>query len=1070
MTLSFKENNISQIPALKMLHKLGYKYLSPDEVMRLRGNSMSNVLLEPILRDQLTRINTVQVSSYRTTVFSEQNIIAGIDALKNLPMSEGYISASQAVYDLLTAGKTLEQIVDGDKKSYVMQYIDWNNIENNVFHVTEEFAVSRTGMNDTYRPDIVLFVNGIPLCIIECKRPDIKDSLNQAISQHLRNQKEDGIRSLYVYSALLLATNVNEVSYATTGTPKKFWNKWTEQFADKTAEELYRYKLAEKVNEKSNRIDISWNGYNRMSAEPSEEYGAPLIPSAQDAYLYDLCRPERLLNLMYKYTLYDDGIKKIARYQQYFAVEKVMERVRNIEGGRRKGGVIWHTQGSGKSLTMVLLAQAILLDKSIKNPRIILVTDRTDLDRQITTTFRKCQVHVENATTGSNLVKLLESKSSTVITTIINKFETAVRGLKSPLTDPNIFVLIDEGHRSQYGEMGIKMEKALPNACFIAMTGTPLMKKEKSTAAKFGGIIQPIYTVDQAVKDGAVVPLLYEGRMVPQMVHAESIDRYFDRICEWMTDAQRADMKKKFSRADQINQTEQRIYAIAWDISQHFQKNWQGSKFKAQLVAPRKRVAIMYKKFLDEINIVTSEVLITSPDTREGEDDAFGGTSNTEVAFWKRMMDEHGTPKKYEQNIINRFKNSEKPEIIIVVDKLLTGFDEPKNTVLYLDRKLKDHTLLQAIARVNRVCDDKEFGYIVDYYGVFSNLNDALEIYTDFDEEDLNGTYTNIADEVAKLAQRHSDVWEILKPVKNTNDLEAYGEILRLEDKRATFYERLTTYARTLKIALSSIDFHKTTPQEQIDRYKNDLAMFLKLRKTVQERFSDTIDYSQYEGQIQKLIDTHIESGDVEIITELINIFDKEKFAEEVEKIVGKVAKADTIASRTAKYINESMETDPAFFKKFSKMLEEAIEEYKLGRISEAEYLQRAENIMHQVLSHTDSEIPESLQNNNAGRAYFGLSLEVYKAVCKDDNKFNINKLALITATKIDEIIKKNIFTDGTLMVDWTAKSNLKSSMKLEIEDFLIDDIKRKYDVPLTFDDMDSIIDRSVDVATKWFQ
>lgn len=1070
MTLSFKENNISQIPALKMLQKLGYKYLLPDEVMRLRGNSTSNVLLEPILRDQLTRINTVQVSSYRTTVFSEQNIIAGIDALKNLPMSEGYISASQAVYDLLTAGKTLEQIVDGDKKSYVMQYIDWNNIENNVFHVTEEFAVSRTGMNDTYRPDIVLFVNGIPLCIIECKRPDIKDSLNQAISQHLRNQKEDGIRSLYVYSALLLVTNVNEVSYATTGTPKKFWNKWTEQFADKTAEELYRYKLAEKVNEKSNRIDISWNGYNRISAEPSEEYGAPLIPSAQDAYLYDLCRPERLLNLMYKYTLYDDGIKKIARYQQYFAVEKVMERVRNIEGGRRKGGVIWHTQGSGKSLTMVLLAQAILLDKSIKNPRIILVTDRTDLDRQITTTFRKCQVHVENATTGSNLVKLLESKSSTVITTIINKFETAVRGLKSPLTDPNIFVLIDEGHRSQYGEMGIKMEKALPNACFIAMTGTPLMKKEKSTAAKFGGIIQPIYTVDQAVKDGAVVPLLYEGRMVPQMVHAESIDRYFDRICEWMTDAQRADMKKKFSRADQINQTEQRIYAIAWDISQHFQKNWQGSKFKAQLVAPRKRVAIMYKKFLDEINIVSSEVLITSPDTREGEDDAFGGTSNTEVAFWKHMMDEHGTPKKYEQNIINRFKNSEKPEIIIVVDKLLTGFDEPKNTVLYLDRKLKDHTLLQAIARVNRVCDDKEFGYIVDYYGVFSNLNDALEIYTDFDEEDLNGTYTNIADEVAKLAQRHSDVWEILKPVKNTNDLEAYGEILRLEDKRANFYEKLTTYARTLKIALSSIDFHKTTPQEQIDRYKNDLAMFLKLRKTVQERFSDTIDYSQYEGQIQKLIDTHIESGDVEIITELINIFDKEKFAEEVEKIVGKVAKADTIASRTAKYINESMETDPAFFKKFSKMLEEAIEEYKLGRISEAEYLQRAENIMHQVLSHTDSEIPESLQNNNAGRAYFGLSLEVYKAVCKDDNKFNINKLALITATKIDEIIKKNIFTDGTLMVDWTAKSNLKSSMKLEIEDFLIDDIKRKYDVPLTFDDMDSIIDRSVDVATKWFQ
>jgi len=1070
MTLSFKEDHISQIPALMMLEKIGYTYLTPAEAMELRGGSNGNVLLEPILREQLAKINTVQVSSQRTTVFSEQNITAGIEALKNLPMAEGFMTASQVAYDLLTAGKTLEQIVDGDKKSYVMQYIDWKHIENNVFHVTEEFAVSRMGMSDTYRPDIVLFVNGIPLCVIECKRPDIKDSLKQAISQHLRNQKEDGIRSLYVYSALLLATNVNEVSYATTATPEKFWSKWTEQFVDKNAEELYRYKLAEKVNEKRINNKMFAERFSYVRADVERKYNAPLTPSVQDTYIYNLCRPERLLGLMYGFTLYDDGIKKVARYQQYFAVEKVMERVRNIEGGKRKGGVIWHTQGSGKSLTMVMLAQAILLDSSIRNPRIVLVTDRTDLDRQITTTFRKCQVSVENATTGSNLVKLLEGASATVITTIINKFETAVRGLKTPLTDPNIFVLIDEGHRSQYGEMGIKMEKSLPNACFIAMTGTPLMKKEKSTAAKFGGIIKPIYTVDQAVKDGAVVPLLYEGRMVPQEVHAESIDRYFDRICEWLTEAQRADMKKKFSRADQINQTEQRIYAIAWDISQHFRKNWQGSKFKAQLVAPRKRIAIMYKKFLDEIGIVSSEVLITSPDTREGEDIAFGETSNEVVTFWKQMMDEHGTPKKYEQNIINRFKNSDKPEIIIVVDKLLTGFDEPKNTVLYLDRKLKDHTLLQAIARVNRVCDDKEFGYIVDYYGVFSNLNDALEIYSDFDIEDLSGTYTDIADEVAKLSQRHSEVWDILREVQNRGDLEAYGEVLRDDEKRVNFYEKLTAYSRTLKIALSSIDFHKSTTQEQIDRYKSDLTMFLNLRKAVQERYSDTIDFSQYEGQIQKLIDTHIESGEVQIITELVNIFDKEKFAEEVEKIVGKAAKADTIASRTAKYITESMDTDPAFFKKFSKMLEETIEEYKQGRISEAEYLQRAEEIMYKVLNHTDSEIPESLQNNNAGRAYFGLGLEVYKRVCQDVEDFDLPELALMTANKIDEIIKSYILRDGSLMVDWIAKDRLIGTMKLEIEDYLIDVIKKGYGVPLTFDDMDSIIDNSVDVASKWFR
>ena len=1066
MTLSFKENHISQMPALNMLKKLGYTYLSPDEAMELRGGNTSNVLLETVLRKQLAKINTVQVSSWRTTLFSEQNIASGIDALKNLPMSEGYITATQSAYDLLTAGKTVEQIVDGDKKSYVMQYIDWNNIENNVFHVTEEYAVSRAGMSETYRPDIVLFVNGIPLCVIECKRPDITDSLDQAISQHLRNQKEDGIRALYVYSTLLLATNVNDVSYATTATPKKFWNKWVEQFVDKTAEELYRYKLSEKVNQRTYSSESSY----MMVAEEGEQYGLPKIPSVQDAYLYNLCRPERLLQLMYRFTLFDDGVKKIARYQQFFAVEKVMERVRNIEGGKRRGGVIWHTQGSGKSLTMVLLAQAIILDKSIKNPRIILVTDRTDLDRQITATFKKCQVQVENATTGSNLVKLLESNRSTIITTIINKFDAAVNRMKAPLTDANIFVLIDEGHRSQYGEMGIKMERTLPNACFIAMTGTPLMKKEKSTAARFGGIIKPIYTVDQAVKDGAVVPLLYEGRMVPQKVHADSIDRYFERICDWMTDAQRADLKKKFSRADQINQTEQRIYAIAWDISQHFRDNWQGSKFKGQLVAPRKRIAILYKKYLDEIGIVSSEVLITSPDTREGEDDAYGDTSNAEVVFWKRMMDEHGTAAKYEQNIINRFKNGENPEIIIVVDKLLTGFDEPKNTVLYLDRKLREHTLLQAIARVNRVCDDKEFGFIIDYYGVFANLNEALDIYSDFDEEDVVGIYSNIALEVAKLPQRHSDVWDILKTAKNKQDLESLGEILRDENIRSEFYDKLTAFAKTLKISLASIDFYKSTPAETINHYKEDLAMFLRLRKAVQERYSDTVNYSQYEGQIQKLIDTHIESGDVEIITNLVNIFDKELFAEELEKVVGKAAKADTIASRTTKYISEVLDTDPAFFKKFSKMLQETIEEYRQGRITEAEYLQKAENIMHKVLSHTDSEIPESLQDNPAAKAYYGLTLEVYKQVCKNNSSFNEVELALVTANEIDKIIKSSIFIDEKVMVDWTFKDKVISEIKLNIEDYLIDEIKREKGLPITFDNMDSIIDNCVEVAKKWYK
>jgi type I restriction enzyme R subunit len=1053
-TISFKESDISQRPAIELLQKLGYIYLSPDEAMKLRVHNNSTVLLEPILRQQLAEINSIQVSATKTALFSAQNIENGMEALRNVPMDEGFISGNEYVYNLLTLGKALEQSIDGDKKSFTLNYIDWKNPERNVFHVTEEFAVTRTGTTETYRPDIVLFVNGIPLCIIECKRPDIKDSLEQAISQHLRNQQEDGIRLLYVYSALLMAINTQSGSYATTGTSAKFWAKWREQFANKTVETHVRASLQNAVGDRK--------------------------PTEQDDYLYNLCQPERLLDLLYNFTIYDNGVKKIARYQQYFAIKQVMERIRNVETHgraslrrhgraslRRRGGVIWHTQGSGKSLTMVMLAQAIILDKSIKNPKILLVTDRTDLDRQITKTFIKCNVAVENATTGSKLIELLESKSDAVITTVINKFESAVKRIKQPLTDPNIFVLVDEGHRSQYGEMSIKMQKTLPNACFIAMTGTPLMKKEKNTAARFGGIILPVYTVDQAVKDKAVVPILYEGRIVPQIVHEGVIDNYFDKVSEPFTEYQRVDMKKKFSHANQLNQAEQRIYRIAWDISEHFRDNWRGTGFKAQLVCPKKVIAIKYKNFLDEIGFVTSEVLITSPDDREGEDSAFGETPQMVKTFWRKMMDEHGTAKKYETNLINRFQYGDTPEIIIVVDKLLTGFDEPRNTVMYIDRPLKEHKLLQAIARVNRVADGKEFGYVIDYYGVLQELNDSLTLYSEYDPEDLNGVFTDISEEIAKLPQRHSELWDIFKGLVQKRDLEAYSEFLRHEDIRQQFYERLTAFANCLRIALSSVEFHKNTDEQLIHRYKEDLAMFLKLRQAVQLRYSDRIDFKKYEAQLQKLIDTHIESKEVKILTELVNIFDKEKFDAEVEKVTGKAAKADTIASRTARHITENMDTDPAFYKKFSALLKETIAAYEQGRIDEVEYLKQVMQHKESVLSHTDSEIPAEIANNSTARAYYGIC----KEIMVKDKGLMVNEIVLDIARRFDAIIRQHIFmnTDKPI-IDWQNKTNLIGKMKIEMEDYLIDEIKQGKNIPLSFDDIDRMIDSSVEVAKLWIR
>jgi type I restriction enzyme R subunit len=1064
---SFKEDHISQIPALQFLQNLGYIYLTPDEALKQRNGKTTNVLLEDILRKQLQKINSFQYKGNKFE-FSPANVQSGINALKELPLQEGYMATCEYVYNLITLGKALEQSIDGDKKSFTLQYIDWDNPSNNVFHVSEEFAVMRATSKDHYRPDLVLYINGIPICIIECKRPDMKEPLVQAISQHLRNQQEDGIRSLYVYAQVLLSIATNQAAYATNASEEKFWSKWEEKFTNAKDAEEYKRRLDSLKNkplsdEQKNKMFCERFRYVRHYFDTLEK--EHILPTKQDEYLYGLCRPDRLLDLIFNFIIFEAGDKKIARYPQFFVLKKTMDRIRVIDKGKRKGGVIWHTQGSGKSLTMVMLAQAIALEKSIRNPKIILVTDRVDLDSQITGTFKKCGKLVHNATTGQKLVELLESKSDAVITTVINKFEAAVKKAKHPFLSSDIFVLVDEGHRTQYGSFNIQMTKTLPNACFIAMTGTPLMRKEKNTAARFGGIIDT-YTVDKAVADKAVVPLLYEGRQAYQKVNEKPIDNYFQMISEPLTVYQKADLKRKFSRADQLNVADQKVYAIAWDISLHFRDNWQGAGFKGQLICQSKDAAVKYKNFLDEIGIVASEVLISPPDEREGEDSAFAKSTDRVKIFWEKMMDEHGTPSKYEKNIIHRFKYTPEPEIIIVVDKLLTGFDAPINTVLYVTRNLREHTLLQAIARVNRVHPGKDFGYIIDYYGVLGELDQALALYAnfeDFDETDLVGTLANIMDEIKKLPQQHSELWDLFKTLPNKRDEEAFEHLLRDEALRSTFYEKVSTFSRALKLAMSSIEFHQNSPEKLIKQYKDDATFFLGLRSSVTQRYSDTIDFSEYEGQIQKLIDKHIQTDEVKPITQIVNIFDKEKFQHEIEKTIGEAAKADKIASRTAKHINEKMDEDPAFYKKFSEMLKDAIKAYEEHRISETEFLGKTKEIMETVLSHTDHDIPAELQARDAAKAFFGLSLELLNSKFQDTEVRK--QFSVQLALAIDDVIQRSVLDDGKPIIDWQDKSNIIGKIQIEVGDYLIDNVRDKYHIELSFDEIDSLAEKCIDVA-----
>lgn len=1057
-TPSFIEDHISQIPALQLLQNLGYTYLTPDEVLKERQRKVSNVILEDILERQLMKLNEINFKG-KVYPFSPANIRGAIDALKNITMFDGLITTNSKVYDLLTLGKSFEEAIGNDRKSFTINYIDWENPENNVYHVAEEFEVSRTASDKKYRPDIMLFVNGIPLCVIECKRPDMKEPIEQAISQHIRNQQEDGIPHLYKYSQILLALATNKAQYATTGTPKKFWATWKEQkLKEADLQKLINTPLSE---DKKDRLFADRFKYVRKYFDNLETEGR--LVTEQDKLLYALCSKDRLLDLVYKYIVFDSGIKKIARYQQYFAIQDTLERIKVIIEDRRQGGVIWHTQGSGKSLTMVMLAKAISLEPQIIDPKVIIVTDRIDLDKQIFDTFHSCGKNVKKATSGEDLANLITENKETVITTVINKFQAAINKKKVIDNSQNIFVLVDESHRSQYGSANALMQKVFPHACYIGFTGTPLMKKEKSTAVKFGGIIGTPYTITQAVEDKAVLPLYYESRLAVQNVTQSSLDKYFDIISRDLTDKQKTDLKKKFSTRKILNEAEQKIANVALDISQHFENKYKGTGFKGQLTAPSKAVALKYKKYLDELGMVSSEVIISAPDSREGNEDIHEENTSEVNIFWKRMMERFGSETEYNTQIINQFKNAPDPEILIVVDKLLTGFDAPKNSVLYIARSLKEHGLLQAIARVNRLEEGKDYGEIIDYYGLLTELDEALLKYSnigDFDEKDIQDALISAQDEIKTLPQKHSDLWELFNGI-NKYDIEAYEQHLKFEDDRDKFYDRLNVFVKTLQLALGNFKFLEETSESKIATYKQDLKFFLNLRVSLKSRYAETIDRKEYETKIQKLIDTYVTSDEIIQVVEPVDIFDVEKFKAEVDKKSNPRSKADTIAYRITRTISEKWEDDPIFYKKLSELLKETIEKYSKQIIDQGErlkndneYLNRVTEILSMARTRSGDDVPAIISNNEVTKAFFGVIYEKIKT-------YNCTKdVAADIAIKINNVILNNKY------VDWIKNNDLQNKIINDIEDILFE-FKDLANIDLTFDDIDYIIDESMKIAKR---
>jgi len=1051
------EKGLSQFPAVELLVKLGYEFISPNEALKERQGRTSNVLLEDILRSQLKEINRIR---YRGNeyLFSEENIQSAVQKLKGIRY-DGLLRTNEIVYDLLTLGTALEQIIDGDSKSFNINYIDWKNPDRNAFHVTVEFSVERNRSTEITRPDIVLFVNGIPFVVIECKAPQME--IEQAISQSIRNQNDDHIPKLFVYSQLVLALNKNKAMYATIGTPARFWAAWKELGLKGGQKEIENLEASLStsppeaiVSHLSSIFDVA-----------PESLQSDRLVTEQDKALYSLCRPERLLELVYQFTVFDGGVRKVARYQQYFVVKSTLSRVKQFNSkGARKGGIIWHTQGSGKSLTMVMLARNLAFDPAIIDPRIVLVTDRDDLDRQLGNTFAACGLRASRATSGRNLLELVAEGKAGIITTLIHKFEKAYGFSRYRDESADIFVLVDEGHRTQFGSFSARMRQMFPNACYLGFTGTPLLKKEKNNFTKFGELVEPHYSIAQAVEDGAVVPLLYEGRHVEMTQNKEAVDTWFERHTQGLTIDQKADLKRKYARAEMLNKADQVIYMRAFDISEHFRCNWQGTGFKAQLVAPNKASALKYHDYLDQLGMVSSAVVISPPDTREGYNEVDDETSDEVLKFWEKMMKRYGSEGEYTKQLINQFKFGNDPEILIVVDKLLTGFDAPRNAVLYLCRTLTEHTLLQAIARVNRIHEGKDFGYIVDYASVLGELDQALTMYNAFENYealDIAGTLASITSEIEKLPERYSALWDIFKTIKHSYDEEEYELLLADLDVREEFYRRLTEFGKTLSIALSSEKFLTETDDRTISTYKGDLRKFLSLRASVRLRYAEAIDYRDYEPKIKKLLDTHIQANNVIQLNKPVNIFDDSMFNEvkEEQGVKSTASVADTIAHATKRAVTERMNEDPAFYEKFSKLIQQAIEDFRAKRISDLEYLSRVTEIRNKVVGKVHEDMPERLAGNEDAMAYYGVIKPLLRKDGSDAQEPDDESAAVDTAIAIHQILNRH------KKVNFWDDEDAQKQVVNDIDDFLFDELNTHRSIGLTPEQMDNIISRTLQVA-----
>ncbi len=966
----------SEKPAIDLLIELGYIYKKKSELLDLTNNAERSSLRQVILLQTLKK----KIKEFNPWIseINIKNIIRDLTVI----LSSSEIETNEQIWRYLTKQGELyvEQDLDGrGRRKPGVKLIDWDDPEKNDFIVTNQFKVNAPKGNKI--PDIVCFVNGIPLVVIECKSPTITHPLREGI--HQINIYQQVINKLFNYNQLIIITCGQSARYGVIGNSYEHFKEWKEPYPIKLDE-------LEKIIKKTGRKSTK--------------------PTPQDILIYGLLEKNNFIDLIRNFIIYERyqgrKVKKVARYQQFRAVNKTVQRILTEEDDHR-GGTIWHTQGSGKSLTMLFTAIKLRREKKLKNPLLAFVTDRVDLVEQLNGTFDNCGFpNPEIPKNAEELKSLLKTGQGVTTFTTVQKFRTkdadkrtgvSRSGMKYPElnADKNIFVLVDEAHRSQNKIFAMNMRIGIPNACYIAYTGTPLAKNEKNktitvgkgkTVSKFGSFID-VYNIRQSVEDESTVPILYENRLPKLQVEGGSIDKIFDRVFHDKTDKEKELIKKKYATRQAILAAPERTKRIALDIVDHYENKIGVNGFKAQIVVSSRKLAVIFKKYFEQFNGPESVAIISA-------------------SKFDDELKKHGVgfiTNKTEQRIyIDRFKDPEDPlRFLVVCDMLITGFDAPIEQVMYLDKPLTEHNLLQAIARVNRTHENKHYGLIVDYCGISQNLEEALKI---FDEPDIEGIWQPIESELPILEQRHNKVMSYFKDC-DLAILEDCVFALEKEDVRANFRHDFIMFGQSIDTVL---------PDSRAHPYLYDLRILGLVMKAARNRFRDEqLDIISCGAKVKKIIDEHIRATKVIQLVEPIPILSP-KFDEYVNTLKSDKAAASEIEHAIRHEISIKLEEDPVYYKSLKDRLEDIIDEYTTGRIILADQIKRLRALVVDLRAKPD--VAKELGLNIAELAFFNLYKEKMKGSGVEDDEKALVEFTFEILESIEPFIS---------IVDWNQKPDI---------------------------------------------